>query len=117
MSEERLIEVFCKAEGVVTGVFRTAGKLDERAMRQVETRDPKRYPVRIQNGEQLLCLECSQPLYFRDGEGNLIAALPGSAEVCEDPGEVRKREQRADQALRDEAAGLPRRNETYPGRN
>jgi len=103
VSQERLVEVYCQTEDRVAGTFRTVGKLNAASMRNVETRDAARWPVQIQDGVQLLCLGCSSPLYFRDGEGGMIAAVPGMAEVCEDTAEVKAREARADEALRAEA--------------
>ena len=102
MSNEYLVEVYCKTEDKVVGTFRTTGALDARAMGDVVTRDPKRYPVRIQDAVQLLCLECKSPLYFRDGSGTEIAALPGGSEVCEDEDKAAARERRLNEKLIEE---------------
>jgi len=84
MAESAMVELVCKTEDQVVARIETEGALDAKMILRGITRvDPGRAPTveKIRDGVQLLCGHCHEPLFFRAQDGELIAAMPGSAKV------------------------------------
>lgn len=74
------VEVVCQAENKVVGVVDTTGDLDAHTIRTgIRDRDQTRVNLTdIQDGAQMVCSACQEPLFFRAQDGALTAAMPGS---------------------------------------
>lgn len=109
---EHEIEVVCQAESLTVGAFTTSGKLGAAEIHTTLTgRDAKRFPVKIVDGEPLMCLHCKLPLYFRNPEGESFVGVPGTLEVNVSPEEVARRIKAAKKNAVEEAAAEKRRQE------
>lgn len=78
------VELMCRVESAVVALIETPGPLDAATIRKgLSTIDVARAPLakKIEDGTQLVCRRCGNPLWFRAGDGQLTAALPGSAEA------------------------------------
>lgn len=98
MARAVLVELLCKAEQKVVALIETLGPLTASVIQEGLTKkDKARIPPAelIMDGAQLTCRRCHQPLYFRDAQGNLLPACPGTAEFLDDPEEEKRREERA----------------------
>ncbi len=93
--EERgmvVVELFCKAESVCVGAFKTKGVITALDMTRMGfDKDKARWPSSIEDGVQAVCGRCIQPLYYRDAQGNMFAAMPGTVEFLDDPDEEKRR--------------------------
>ena len=97
------VEVLCRVEDLTVGTFETSGALSAAAMRNVKKRDPKRYPIKIRDGEQQHCLACKNPLWFKGPKGDEVEAIPGMTEILANDSAAQERSRVLDQDLRDSA--------------
>lgn len=76
-----VVELLCKSEGVVVAEIATDGPLDAKTiLKGMSQKDEARVPTAqvIQDFVQMTCGHCHGALFFRDGEGQEFAAMPGS---------------------------------------
>ncbi len=77
------VEIVCKAEDLVIGIVETHGDLDAKTLRvgYEPAGDKDHYIQRnlFMDGVQLTCPHCHEPLFFRAADGEMIAAMPGTA--------------------------------------